>query len=163
MEASTGEMFNTVRNLCLKEVRRLSVNSLATETLKAAGRNISAVTGLSWFTSVYDLRRCLVHRGGIVGQDDVDDTWLLTWVWGKLILSFDGKDVPALPFYAEKGGTLSIRFGDEVHKWHPGKKLRLSAEDCQNIGLSLSIFASQVADELQKGLAAMLSSGTDVG
>lgn len=159
----TGETFDTIKNRCLKEVRRLSVDGLAKEAIETVGRDISAVTGLEWFRSVYGLRTCLVHRGGIVGQEDVDDKGLLTAVWRRPILSVDGEDISGLPFYVEKGGTLAIRFADEIRSWHVGERLQLIAQDCQNIGLSLAIFAGQIADGLQKGLATMLKSGADIG
>ena len=159
----TGETFYTIRNRCLKEIRSLSVDGLAKKAVETVGRDTSAVTGSEWFRSVYGLRRCLLHRGGIVGQEYVDDKRLLTAVWRRPILSVDGEDISVLPFYVEKGGTLAIRFADEIRSWHVGERLQLTAQDCQNIGLSLAIFAGQIADELQKGLATMLKSGADIG
>ena len=146
----------------LKEVRRSSVDGLARKAVETVGREISAVTGLEWFRSAYGLRRCLLHRGGIVGQEDVDDDGLLTAVWRRPILSVDGKHISALPFYIHKGGTLGVRLADEIRSWHVDDRLQLTAQNCQNIGVSLAIFAGQTADELRKGLATMLGPATEI-
>lgn len=160
--STTGETFYKIREQCLKEVRRSSVDGVVVKISKTINCDISAVTGLEWFRSVYGLRKCLLHRGGIVGQDDVGDDGLLTAAWRRLALSVDGKHISALPFYVEKGGTVAARFVDEVRSWHAGEKLQLTAQDCQDIGLSLALFAGQIVDELQKGLAAMLTSSSEI-
>lgn len=158
----TGETFHAIRNRCQKEARYSRPDKLATKALETVGCDISAVTGLHWFSSIYNLRICLLHRGGTIGQDDVDDNGILTAVWRRIALSVDGKDISAFPFRMEKGETLAAQFVDEVRTWRAGEKLRLTAQDCQDIGLSLAFFAGQIADELQKGLAAMLGSGSEI-
>ncbi len=156
----TGENFYTIRGKCLKEIRNSSVDGLVAKILRIINCDASAITGLNWFRSVYSLRKCLLHRGGTIGQEDVDDKGLLTAVWRRPVLSVDGEDIPALPFRVEAGGKVAIRFADEVRSWRTGDRLQLTAQDCQNIGLSLALFASQFNGELNKGLAVMLSLGS---
>lgn len=156
----TGEAFYTIRSQCLKEIRNSSVDGLVTKILNMINCDTSAIAGLDWFRSVYSLRKCLLHRGGAIGQDDVDDKGLLTTVWRRPVLSVNGEDVSALPLIVKEGGTLEMRFNDEVRTWNVGERLQLTAQDCQDIGMSLAFFASQINNELNKGLAAMIHAGS---
>ena len=153
----TGDTFHKIRKQCLKEVRNLSVDGVVIKISETINCDISSTSGIKWFRSVYGLRKCLLHRGGVVGEEDINDKGILTATWRKSVLSVNGKDITALPILVKKGGMLAISMVDEVRTWHTGEKLKLTAQDCQDIGMSLATFAGQITNELNKGLVALLS------
>jgi len=154
-----GEDFYSIREEVRRTVRRSSVDGLVSLILETAGSD-ATVPGVSWFRSIYDLRVCLVHRGGVVGSEDVNEEGELKAVWRRVALKVDGEEVTSLPFRRQGGGEgqAHVFFTDEERSWKVGEEVQLNAQDCQHIYLSLYAFCQDVGVELNRGLEALQES-----
>jgi len=149
---TTAEQFHEARESCRKEVRRTSVDGLVPEILSSVGKECETVVGLEWFRGVYSIKRCLTHRGGRIGPDDVDGQETLDVVWRRFVLEVDGDEVVRFPYKVKEGQLVPIGFTDESRSWRLGEAINLTAQECQHVGLSLSIFCKELADLLQRAL-----------
>lgn len=149
---TTTEQFHQTHESCRKEVRRTSVDGLVPAILSSVGKESETVVGLEWFRSVYSIKRCLTHRGGRIGPDDVGGQETLDVVWRRPVLKFDGDEVVSLPYETKKEGLVSVGFTDESRSWRLGEAINLTAQECQHVGFSLSIFCKELADLLQRAL-----------
>jgi hypothetical protein len=71
---TTGKEFYETRDACRRETRQTSVDGLVPKILSAVRAETEAVDGLDWFRGIYSIRKCLVHRGGRIGPDDVAES-----------------------------------------------------------------------------------------
>lgn len=149
---TTGKQFHQIREAWRKEIRRTSVDGLVPKILFAVGKGSATVTGLEWFRSAYSIKRCLTHRGGRVGPDDVGDDETLEVVWRKPVLEVNSQEVAALPFKVQEGQLLSVGFTDECRSWRLGEAVQLTAQECQHVGLSLILFCTEFGNLLQAAL-----------
>jgi hypothetical protein len=158
----SGEVFNEIRRRHLEKLKRARYTSksdnLPTGILNMVRGDISKITGLEWFISIFKLRNCIVHRRAVVSQDDVDDVGMFRLTWRKQWLTVDGTEVTVFPIRLEAGQTVRYHIGQEVREWHQGDSIQLSPRDCSNIAFSLFLFCSQMSEELGNSLAALLTS-----
>jgi len=148
----TGEQFQQTRDICRNEARQTSVDGLVPKILSAVRAETETVIGLDWFRGVYSMRKCVAHRRGRIGPDDVDENRTLDVAWRKPVLEVDGRQVVALPLEVKAGQVVSVGFADEGHSWRLGETISLTAEECQHIGLSLIIFCTELANLVQKAM-----------
>jgi len=148
----TGEGFKETREACRKEARQTSVDGLVPKILSAVRAESDTVVGLHWFRGVCSMSRCLTHRGGRIGPDDVGESQTLDVAWRKPVLELDSEPVVALPLQVQAGQLLSFGFTDEPHSWRVGEAISPTAEECQHIGLSLAIFCTELGNLLQRAM-----------
>ena len=152
----TGAEFNETKEQTRKEVRNTSVDMLPMRILRVIEQHADPPDGIEWFRGVYGMRKCLLHRGGIVGTDDVGDGEALAATWRTPVIKIGGRAVTQLPVRADKGESLSVGFEDTVRNWRVGDAVTLTAEECQSIALTLGLFCGQVSDLCGKGVHDMV-------
>lgn len=148
-----GQEFLNIKKRCLKEVRHMAVDRIVETTFKTLGVQTPTLPLLDGFRSICNMRRCLLHRDGIIGQEDVGEEGKLTTIWRKPILIVDGEDIAGLPIRVDGGQVLGIRFSDETKEWHLGEKLEIDVEGSQHIAFTLMLFAKELSGELINEIA----------
>jgi hypothetical protein len=151
----TGEAFHALREETRKEVRRTSVDGLIPKIVETTGWT-EGVDGEDVFRILYSARRCLLHRGGTVGPDDLHGEESLRVRWRRPVLMANGSEIATLPFEAAEGTDISVAVREVDRDWELGGKIALSARDCQEIGLTLEMLASNIVVAVNKASAAML-------
>jgi len=149
---TTGSQFHQIREAWRKEIRQTSVDGLVPKILFGVGKESATVTGLEWFRGAYSIKKCLTHRGGGVGPDDIGHDETLEVVWRRPVLEVNGQEVAALPLKVQEGQLLSVAFTDERHSWRLGEAVQLTAQECQHVGLSLILFCTEFGNLLQAAL-----------
>ena len=152
----TGEQFIQTREKTRKEVRRLSVDGLPMQILAAIHRNSVPLPELDWFRGVYSIRKCLVHRNGVIGEDDVDEHGIASAKWRKAAMQIGDKEIAALPIPVQAGDVLSVQFVDSVRTWQLGDSVILTAQECQEVALTLSTFCSRMSLLAGQGVAELV-------
>ncbi len=151
----TGPEFNEMREGIRKEVRRSSVDGLALAALRRLNLEESVVPQISYFRSVHGIRKCLLHRGGIVREDDVDEEGFLRAVWCRPVFLLGDEEIKSFPLLGKDGDTISFRFDETARSWRLGDHVKLTARDCQDIAWTLSAFAQQTIQACSQALVAL--------
>lgn len=90
------------------------------------------------------LRRCLVHRRGIVGPADVSDGGEFVVSWLKTTVYVNDQAVNSFPDLAETDGVITFRLEERSRAWKHGDTVALTAEDCNDIAFSLAFFCLEI-------------------
>lgn len=133
-----------------KQLRRSAPASLVRDAASRLQFPIDEVLGIEWLKTLYDLRNCLVHRRGQVSVADLNAPNELRVTWRKITLKVDGTTINCLPFHVDAGQSLSVFVEDTCRSWHVGETVELSADDCQQMAFTLTVFAGHVAEKVQQ-------------
>jgi hypothetical protein len=132
-----------------KHLRHSSSAPLIREIATVLKIPLDEVLGIEWLEALYDLRNCLVHRRGQVSIADLNAPNELRVTWRKIALKVDGTTINSLPFHVDAGQSLSVFVEDTCRNWHVGERVELSADDCQQMAFTLTVFAGHVAEKVQ--------------
>jgi len=137
-----------------KHLRHSSSASLVREITTLLQIPIDEVLGTDWLETSYDLRNCLVHRRGQVSVADLNAPNSapneLRVKWRKITLKVDETPIDSLPFHVDAGQSLSVFVEDTCRSWHVGETVDLSADDCQQMAFTLTVFAGHLAEKVQQ-------------
>lgn len=121
--------------------------------LKALGW-IQAQTGVAdtdlpsaaWLSDVILVRNCVVHRGGIVTNEDAPDGSLRVR-WRHQYVTLNGERVGASPWYVGENVQVeaALYHEDAEREWRLGEAVKLTEQDAHDIALSLLELIQQVA------------------
>jgi hypothetical protein len=107
--------------------------------------------------SLWDVRNCLNHRRGLVGQQDVSGGGFLEMSWrgiDTLFIDHQGNvtllEIGHEPFPTGEGGHIAIRVTDRVRRFTVGDRIDFSPHDLAEI----CWFALAQSDEIVKALMA---------
>lgn len=117
------------------------------------------LTGAEWLEGVYRVRVCLTHRGGRVDARDINEDGVLAVKWRRAQLHVGEKLLDHLPFQAEAGERISVRFVDDNRRWRPGDRIQVTPEDCQHMAFSLAFLAGWLKEELHTEIQQLLGQG----
>jgi len=108
---------------------------------------------LARLLSLNRLRHCLIHRRGRVETWDVDknDSTQIELIQVRMFC--DDQEVTSWPFPFNAGQMISIRRLESAKTWKLGESVELSAQDCQDIAITLSLDVQCLATDAQKVLA----------
>lgn len=151
----SGENAIALRQETEQEVRYLSPERVIRRTFE--GLETPALRFIDDFRSIYALRRCLVHRSGIVSEQDVDKNGVLAGNWRHLAITVEGKEVASLPTMVPPNHTLGMPVRAVQKEWRVGERLGIDAQSSNDIAFSLMTFCGDVADILTAGLAQFLN------
>jgi len=140
-----GEEFNRLRTRVQGE-SRTSPKRLVEKLVASPSENLRV--GAEWLDGIYRVRVCLTHRRGLVDTRDVNESGVLTAKWRKAEFHVGEKPLDHLPFRAEAGEQLSVRFVDENRTWRPGDRIEVGPEDCHHMAFSLAFLAGWLKEEL---------------
>jgi len=149
-----AELAMAKRDEVRRAVRRRSVDGqfedLATDEAEL-------LTFGSWLRGLYAIRRCIVHRAGIVGDEDSD---LISGVaWRRMVIVRDGEDIPDednQPHF-EKGQMLTYRFTDRRRSWGLGEHVVFSPRETSEMAFSLMILANSLFDHVHGQLTKLIA------
>lgn len=104
-------------------------------------------------------RNCLVHRRGIVGERDVDESGTLRMAWMRPLLVArmpDGREIPLRPGAILEGGAeVFVRMPAAGRAFRRGEAIQLTAEDVAGIWWTIRQIG-QAATQLVKAKAVAL-------
>jgi hypothetical protein len=104
--------------------------------------------------SINAARNCLVHRKGIVAQQDVNspEGLLVRWRRKEILVRDDegNEEVIELPYLAEKDVTACLRFVDAGRVFKLGEAINFSAEEFSDLCMTFFFFGQQMVTNLQK-------------
>lgn len=107
--------------------------------------------------SINAARNCLVHRRGVVGDRDVNDSSRLTVGWRKLSLVLkdeDGEHPVVLNQRLEKESTLCLRSEDCSKSFEIGERIAFTIQEFADITWGLFSFGSALVGQINAlGLA----------
>jgi hypothetical protein len=158
-----GEQFNETRESIRKEIRRSSVDSLPATMLAAVKEPESKIAQMPYFRGIYAARRCLLHRGGLVGQDDVDVSGKLSVSWQRVAISAGDTVIDALPYKVTGDTLMSFEIIECSRTWAIGQALSLTVQDCQDIAMTLSLFASSLMQVVGEGIKTLITDARSNG
>lgn len=123
---------------------------------------------IAWLGGIVKVRNCPAHRLGNVSIEDVKptgvtleatkDTDTLKVVWLRLKASINGKEIETFPH--QGGGDLQCEFVQHQREWKIGDQIEVTPEECQAIGLSLSLLGNRLLAEFESEINACLASWT---
>lgn len=151
----------SLRQGLFERTRRMSPRSVLAEALKKLGGDSTSLTRMNWFDTLYKLRICLVHRGGVVREIDVEEDGRLHLIWRKLVMLIDDEPVPDLPVAWERDGILKMRMEDEQRSWAVGEPIKLASTEIRDAFYSLIAFCDQVHKEALRGVMLHFGSQSD--
>lgn len=140
-----GEKANEIRKKVYQKEARTSLRRLVELIIDSPSSEL--IKAIQWIDSIYALRKCLVHRDGVVDEMDVNSFGKLRVVWRKIAMFANDQEIIELPFRFETGGTLKVQISDEEREYSPGELIAISVDDCQNMAFSLCIFGNLIAVE----------------
>ena len=146
------EEFWKIAEECQQELRHMSPKQVVEKTFALLKRDRRDVAGLAWFDSLYQLRKCLVHRKGQVGVEDGGPEGELRVIWRKVTPIVDDEPITSRSRTFEKGSRLGVMFEEQVRSWKVGEAIDLTVGDCQGIALSLFLFSKEFSDQVHAGL-----------
>jgi hypothetical protein len=120
-----------------KKARHTSVQQMITMIGEYVGKSAD-FPSLEWFKSIYAARRCLTHRGGIVGPEDANEEGKLRLVLRKFQLVVDDKPQDQIRgLFVKAGSKVGARFISVEREIPVGESLVLTPQDCQSIAFSI--------------------------
>jgi len=78
-----------------------------------------------WFQSIYNARKILSHRGGVVSDTDVNEKGEFRLIWRTIEIK------------RKEDGSQVLRFVETEHVYKIGDTLNFTPKDCQEIAFSL--------------------------
>jgi hypothetical protein len=99
-----------------------------------------------WLLSLNAARRCLVHRGGRVGRDDLkkgDDSLVVRWRRPRLLLIGPEGERDLEPGLVREGEGPALRLEDVVREFKVGQRVSFTVADFSEIVFTLSAYFSQ--------------------
>jgi hypothetical protein len=104
--------------------------------------------------SINAARNCLVHRKGIVAEQDLNtpDALMVRWRRKELLVRDDegNENVIELPYLAEKDVTASLRFVDAGRVFNLGEAINFSTREFSDLCMTFFFFGQQLVANLQK-------------
>lgn len=85
-----------------------------------------------WFQSIYNARKVLSHRGGMVSDTDVDEKGEFRLIWRTIEIK------------QKDDGNQVLRFVETERVYKTGDTLNFTPKDCQEIAFSLASCADQL-------------------
>lgn len=122
---------------------------------------VEEINNRKYFADINKMRRCIVHRGGIVSEQDVDDSGVLQITLLKPELFTDDVVIDKLPFKLEKGGTLKFRLVEDTLSWNIRQSIEPTIGHCQSIAYSLIMFCSEVNKKIGQSVINIIKSNPD--
>lgn len=101
--------------------------------------------------SVNTARNCLVHRGGIVKDRDINNNNALEVNWTKVMVvvkNENGEKELVLGEMIEKGNVLAMRSQEDLKVFHLGERVVFTAEEFANISWSLLLFGNHLVQKI---------------
>ncbi len=148
---TAGELREKIR-IAQKSAEDLGVRELPNKIFKQL-ENVEVPQPVTeWFHTIYRLRKCLVHRRGIVGEKDINkSTKYLEVKWGKPIPITETKVGDSfIPLGNSR--VMSYKAETSCCKWSQGDQIRLSVENCEEISASLLLFCMRFTEEMDRYL-----------
>jgi hypothetical protein len=133
---------------------RASPERLVDKLVESPSSDLLAAS--EWLSGIYRVRVCLTHRHGLVDTRDVNESGVLTVKWRKAELYVGERPLDRLPFRAEAGEQVRVRFVDENRTWRPGDRIEVGPEDCQHMAFSLGFLAGWLKEELHTEIQRLL-------
>jgi hypothetical protein len=110
---------------------------------------------ITQIASLYAVRNCLVHRAGVVQEQDISSNGVLRASWISLVpyvVTEDGEQRLKFPHYMEKAGHIAIK-RELIHKDFPTKQcIAFTSEEFHEIAHSLYLVGIDVATALERRL-----------
>lgn len=104
--------------------------------------------------SINAARNCLVHRKGIVAEQDLNtpDALMVRWKRKDILVRDDegNEKVIELPYLAEKDVTVCLRFVDAGRIFKLGEAINFSTEEFSDLCMTFFFFGQQMVTNLQK-------------
>lgn len=152
------ERFEALVLKARKKVRNSSFENLVKTSLANLEIPASLVQSrIDNLRSIYKLRVCLAHRGGVVGIEDAP-SGVLNCEWLKVTFEVDGVPIAKLPATIPAGGMLSAPIRADAKTWRVGETIQFSFSDCQGIATTLAFGCTHIRDEVLKRAGELLSS-----
>lgn len=102
--------------------------------------------------SVNAARNCFVHRSGVVGEPDLDESGCLTLRWHQLtafITEGDEERELTLPYYAEKDALLSLKSLEMSRTFSRGQEVSIELPNFSGLCWTIFTFAQHCGHDLQ--------------
>jgi hypothetical protein len=121
---------------------------------------------MAWLEGIVKARNCLAHRLGLVSLEDVRpngvaleqtrDSDTLKVVWLRPKVSIGGTEIKSFPH--EGGGDVKLEFVEYQREWKIGDQIEVTPQECQAIGISLSLLGIQLLADFESEMNAHLTS-----
>jgi hypothetical protein len=104
--------------------------------------------------SINTARNCLVHRRGIVAEQDLNtpDALMVRWKRKEILVRDDegNEKVIELPYLTEKNVTVCLRFVETGRIFKLGEAINFSTEEFSDLCMTFFFFGQQMVTNLQK-------------
>lgn len=106
-----------------------------------------------YMDSILKIRNCIAHRGGVVGQRDIDQqSKKLDVKWLDYYVSFEGQEVTELPFHTKDGGTMTVNRREKALSLSLGQEIEFSLQDILSIHFNVLDVVTQAHNASLKRL-----------
>lgn len=115
--------------------------------------------GVAWLSDVIRVRNCVVHRGGIVTEEDAPNGSIRVR-WRHEYLTLNGERVGPGPWYYVGENTQAearLYHEDAEHEWCLGEAVTLTEQDAHDIAFSLLELVRQVAAIIRSKLSCLFA------
>ncbi len=155
-----GDQYNQIRTQVRNKVRWKSVEGLLRVICRkvypdSEGWPLANKPHLARLLSLNQLRHCLIHRKGRVETWDLDENGCMQIELIHVRLFCEDQEITSLPFEV-RGQPITARTSTVAKVWKLGNRIELSAQDCQDIALTLILDAQCLATDAQKVVAEWL-------
>lgn len=97
-----------------------------------------------YMDSILRIRNCIAHRGGVVGQRDIDEnTGRFDVKWLDFYAAFEGREVTELPFHTRDGGKLTVNWREKAISLFQGQRIEFSLQDILSIHFTVHNIVAQ--------------------
>lgn len=154
----SGKEFELLKQDWRSQLYDLGGLSLLDKCFSLLSNRVEDIDNRKYFADINKIRRCIVHRGGIVSEQDVDASGVLQITMLKPQLYVNDVMIDKLPVKVEEGGTLSFGVVEDTSTWKTGQSIELTIGHCQSVGWSLIVFCSEVHNKLGQGVLNIVKS-----
>jgi len=132
------QTFKRVQN----ELRSTSLALLPELIVQKPSSELAAKT--VWLKGFYAIRKCLIHRQGIVQMEDVGDGYELRVAWPGPRTYGAGVEIERVPHEVPVGHGVESRFETRETVWKVGEVIRFTSRECQFAAFAISQLATQL-------------------
>ena len=99
---------------------------------------------IAWVESIYDARRVLSHRGGVISEADVDSNGEFNLKWRTVSVG------------ENEEGNRVLRFVEASRSLRVDDSLEFSPADCQELAFSLASCADELTTQIAETAKGLL-------
>jgi hypothetical protein len=157
----SGEEFEKLKQEWRNQLYGLGGLSLLDKCAALTEVNVEEIINRKYFSSINRIRRCIVHRSGVISEQDVDKAGIFEAIILKPELFTEDGIIEKLPAVLKKGEILKFRSIEYTLTWKMGQHIDPNIQLCQSIGWSLIWFCNEVHMKIGQRVFDIIKSNPD--